>query len=55
MNQYTEKEYKAKFGDKMWQEKVLIANDDDPDGGKIESVYATDNGNIFMIMRKTEF
>ena len=46
MQQYTEKEYKAKFGDKMWQEKVLAGNE----GYNIESVYATDSGNIFMIM-----
>ncbi len=52
MKQYTEQEYKNTFGEQAWREKVLIANDGDPDGGKIESVYATDNGNIFMIMRK---
>lgn len=46
MNQYTEKEYRAKFGDKMWQEKVLDGNE----GYNIESVYATDSGNIFMVI-----
>ena len=50
MEQYTEQEYKAKFGDKMWQEKVITALD----GGDVESVYATSNGNIFMIMKKEE-
>ena len=48
MNNYTEQEYKAKFGNKMWQEKVL----DGCDGYDVESVYATDTGNIFMIMTK---
>lgn len=46
MNQYTEQEYKAKFGEKMWQEKVLDGNE----GYTIESVYATDSGNIFMVI-----
>lgn len=46
MNQYTEQEYKTKFGDKMWQDKVLNGNE----GYNIESVYATDTGNIFMVI-----
>lgn len=46
MEQYTEQEYKAKFGDKMWQDKVLNGNE----GYNIESVYATDTGNIFMVI-----
>lgn len=46
MQQYTEQEYKAKFGDQMWQDKVLDGNE----GYNIESVYATDSGNIFMVI-----
>lgn len=48
MEQYTEEQYKAKFGDQAWQDKVLAGNE----GYEIESVYATDNGNIFMVMTK---
>lgn len=48
MDEYTEKQYKAKFGEQAWQEKVLDGNE----GYEIESVYATDNGNIFMVMTK---
>lgn len=50
MNQYTEEEYKAKFGDQAWREKVLKGNE----RYEIESVYATDLGNIFMVMTKGE-
>lgn len=50
MNQYTEEQYKTKFGDQAWQDKVLNGNE----RYEIESVYATDNGNIFMIMTKEE-
>lgn len=46
MQQYTEKEYIDAFGKKAWQEKVLDGNE----GYNIESVYATDNGNIFMVI-----
>lgn len=50
MEQYTEQEYKAKFGNQAWQDKVLNGNE----GYEIESVYATDTGNIFMVMTKSE-
>lgn len=50
MEQYTEQQYKAKFGEQAWQDKVLSGNE----RHEIESVYATDNGNIFMIIRKNE-
>lgn len=50
MEQYTEDQYKAKFGEQAWQDKVLAGNE----GHEIESVWATDNGNIFMIMTKSE-
>lgn len=50
MDQYTEEQYKAKFGEQAWQDKVL----DGMDGYEIESVWATDNGNIFMIITKDE-
>lgn len=50
MEQYTEKQYIEKFGEQAWQDKVLDGNE----GYEIESVYATDNGNIFMIMTKSE-
>lgn len=46
MNNYTKEEYITKFGDKMWQEKVLDGNE----GYNVESVYATDSGNIFMVI-----
>lgn len=50
MNQYTEEQYKAKFGEQAWRDKVLAGNED----YEIESVYATDTGNIFMVMTKSE-
>lgn len=50
MEQYTEQEYKAKFGNQAWQDKVLKGNEN----YEIESVYATDTGNIFMVMTKEE-
>lgn len=48
MQQYNEQQYKEKFGEKMWEEKVLDGNE----GYEIESVYATGNGNIFMVITK---
>lgn len=48
MEQYTEAQYIAKFGEQAWREKVLDGNE----GYNIESVYATDNGNIFMVITK---
>ena len=50
MEQYTEEQYKAKFGDQAWQDKVLDGNE----GYEVESVYATDTGNIFMVITKDE-
>lgn len=49
MEQFTKEQYIAKFGEKMWQDKVASITD-----GEVESVYATDMGNIFMIMKKEE-
>lgn len=51
MNNYTKEQYIEKFGNKAWAEKVEAIND----GAEVESVYATDLGNIFMIMNKEEF
>ena len=48
MEQYTKEQYTNKFGDDMWQEKVAKINE----GKEVESVYATDSGNIFMIILK---
>lgn len=50
MEQFTKEQYVAKFGEKMWQDKVASIND-----GEVESVYATGMGNIFMIINKEEF
>ena len=50
MDQYTEEQYKARFGNQAWQEKVL----DGMDGYEIESVWATDTGWIFMVITKGE-
>lgn len=49
MKEYTEKEYKNTFGEKAWEEKVqsLVGNED------VESVYATDLGNIFCVIKKS--
>ena len=46
MDKLTKAEYITRFGDKMWQEKV---GEDD-----VECVYATDSGNIFMIIKEEE-
>ena len=51
MEQFTKEQYVAKFGDKMWLDKVESVNE----GAEVESVYATDMGNIFMIINKEEF
>jgi hypothetical protein len=51
MNSYTKQEYIAKFGEQMWLDKVEDVNE----GKEVESVYATDMGNIFMIINKEEF
>ena len=51
MNKKKKKKNIEKFGNKAWAEKVEAIND----GAEVESVYATDLGNIFMIMNKEEF
>lgn len=51
MNSYTKEQYIEKFGEQMWIDKVENINE----GAEVESVYATDMGNIFMIMNKEEF
>lgn len=50
MGEYNKAGYILKFGRKMWEEKVESINE----GAEVERVYATDNGNIFMIMNKEE-
>lgn len=50
MEQYTEEQYKAKFGEQAWQDKVLAGMEE----FEIESVWATDTGGIFMIITKDE-
>lgn len=50
MKDYTKDEYIKKFGAEMYAEKVERGLDM-TDGGAVEKIYATDNGNIFMIMR----
>ena len=46
MNEYTKETYINKFGAEMWENKVDIVNDHAP----VEKVWATDTGNIFMII-----
>lgn len=53
MENYTKEEYINKFGDDAFKSKVLPALDREDE--KIESIYATANGNIFMIMKSEEF
>lgn len=50
MNNYTKDEYIAKFGEQAWTDKVASVNE----GAPVESVYATDSGNIFMIINEEE-
>lgn len=50
MEQYTKETYIAKFGDKAWADKVEGVND----GAEVDYVYATDSGNIFMIINKED-
>ena len=54
MKQYTEQEYKDKFGEQMWQDKVLATLTNREKRIGIDSVYATDMGNIFIINIKEE-
>lgn len=50
MKDYDKQSYILKFGRKMWEEKVEKISE----GKEVERVYATDSGNIFMIMNKEE-
>lgn len=50
MKKYTKDEYIATFGQDAWENKVVPIID----GDTVDFVYATDNGNIFMIMNKEE-
>lgn len=50
MKDYTPTEYIEKFGGEMYKEKVESISE----GTEIEKIYATDSGNIFMIMNKGE-
>ena len=52
MNTYTVEEYINKFGQDMFNDKVKTTLDHDD---KIDSIYATDAGNIFMIIKSEEF
>lgn len=49
MKEYTKHEYITAFGEKAWEEKVqsLVGNED------VESVYATDLGNIFCVIKSS--
>lgn len=53
MENYTKEEYINKFGDDAFKTKVLPALDHEDD--KIDTIYATASGNVFMIMRSEEF
>ena len=50
MREYNKAGYIMKFGREMWEENVASVNE----GKEVEKVYATDNGNIFMIINKAE-
>lgn len=50
MQQLTKDAYVEKFGENMWQEKVAKINE----GREVDFVYATNNGNIFMIILAEE-
>lgn len=52
MENYTKEEYISKFGIDAFNSKVLPALDHEDD--KIDTIYATANGNIFMIMRSED-
>jgi hypothetical protein len=52
MKEYTEKAYIETFGEKMWKEKVLDTLTDFQKRLGVDSVYATDLGNIFMVICK---
>ena len=53
MENYTKEEYINKFGDDAFKSKVLPALDSEDE--KIDSIYATANGNIFMIIKSGDF
>ena len=50
MKEYTEKEYRDAFGDQAWADKVLPVKEN----GNVESVWATNSGNVFMIIMEEE-
>lgn len=52
MSEYTKSTYTERFGDKMWQDKVEATLSDREKKIGVASVYATDAGNIFMVMLK---
>lgn len=54
MESYTEEEYISKFGEQAWKDKVMSTLDEHTKKLGVESVYATDSGNIFMVMTKEE-
>lgn len=54
MNEYTKSTYTERFGDKMWQDKVEATLSDREKELGVDSVYATEGGNIFMVMLKEE-
>lgn len=54
MKEYTEKAYTEKFGEKMWQDKVEATLSDREKAIGVDSVYATEAGNIFMVMLKEQ-
>lgn len=54
MKQYTTDEYIKTFGEQMWREKVEDTLDEREKKLGVKSVYATDSGNIFMVMLNEE-
>lgn len=52
MKEYTKKAYIETFGEKMWKEKVEGILTDFQKRLGVDSVYATDLGNIFMVICK---
>lgn len=52
MKEYTKIAYIETFGEKMWKEKVEDTLTDFQKRLGVDSVYATDLGNIFMVICK---
>ena len=52
MKEYTKKAYIETFGEKMWKEKVEDTLTDFQKRLGVDSVYATDLGNIFIVICK---